>query len=300
MPSSEGYVTTEDGVRLFFQTVGSGAQTVLIPNASFLFTDFQDLGGERTLVFYDMRNRGRSDEVSDGSRLERGIHHDVEDLEAIRRHFGVSEVNVIGHSALGLMAILYAMRYQDHAGRIVQIGSMPPNPRKQYLAHLTNADATLTEVSTKLGQLMKASESEDAQEFGRKWRALMRVLFVANPADAGKVSGWAGDVPKDRIVSGMKHWGENILPSIQSLNLAAEEVAKVRTPVLAIHGRRDRQSPYGGAREWAAMLPDARLVTVDDAAHVPWIEGPEKVFGSIRTFLDGAWPEGAEKVESVA
>ncbi|SPF55156.1 hypothetical protein SBA4_6990001 [Candidatus Sulfopaludibacter sp. SbA4] len=48
------------------------------------------------------------------------------------------------------------------------------------------------------------------------------------------------------------------------------------------------------------MLPDARLVTVDDAAHVPWIEGPEKVFGSIRTFLDGAWPEGAEKVESVA
>ena len=36
-----------------------------------------------------------------------------------------------------------------------------------------------------------------------------------------------------------------------------------------------------------------RLVTVENAAHVPWIEAPEKVFGCIETFLDGMWPEAA-------
>ena len=46
-------------------------------------------------------------------------------------------------------------------------------------------------------------------------------------------------------------------------------------------------------------MPDARLVTVENAAHVPWIEAPEKVFGSIETFLDGAWPEAAQKVASL-
>ena len=73
----------------------------------------------------------------------------------------------------------------------------------------------------------------------------------------------------------------------------------MKAPVLTIHGRRDRQGPYGGGREWAMTLPDARLVTIDIAAHVPWIEARERVFGSIETFLDGAWPEAAEKVKSL-
>ena len=33
-------------------------------------------------------------------------------------------------------------------------------------------------------------------------------------------------------------------------------------------------------------LLDARLVTVDNAAHVPWIEDPQAVLGAIETFLD--------------
>jgi hypothetical protein len=40
-------------------------------------------------------------------------------------------------------------------------------------------------------------------------------------------------------------------------------------------------------------------VTIEDAAHAPWIEAPERVFGAIGTFLDGSWPEGSEKVESL-
>lgn len=73
----------------------------------------------------------------------------------------------------------------------------------------------------------------------------------------------------------------------------------MKAPVLIIHGRRDRQGPYGGVREWSMKLQDARLVTVDNAAHVPWIEAPENVFGAIETFLDGAWPEAAEVVKSL-
>jgi hypothetical protein len=34
-------------------------------------------------------------------------------------------------------------------------------------------------------------------------------------------------------------------------------------------------------------------------AHAPWIEAPEKVLGPIGTFLNGTWPEAAEKVEAL-
>ena len=279
MGPSEGYITTEDGIRLFFQKFGSGQKTVIVPNAirssssgnvsrSYLFNDFKGLADSRTVIFYDLRNCGGSDHVSDSAKLKRGIHHDVDDLEAVRRHFEITQVDVIGHSYLGMMVILYAIKYPAQVNRVVQIGPVQPFFGKQYAAHLTGADATLLEVSTKLAQLQKDSQSVD------------------------KINWSFGENMK-------KHWNENIFPSIQSLNLSAEEVAKVNAPVLTIHGTRDRQAPYGGGREWVLMLPNARIVTIENAAHLPWIEAPEKVFGSIKTFLDGAWPEAAHKVESL-
>ena len=62
--------------------------------------------------------------------------------------------------------------------------------------------------------------------------------------------------------------------------------------MLVIHGRRDRHAPYGGGKDWATLLPNARLITTENAAHLPWIESSEVVFGAIKVFLDGDWPDG--------
>jgi proline iminopeptidase len=297
MEPTEEYVMTEDGVRLFAQKLGNGPQAVLIPNRVYLFDAFKAFAGNRTLIFFDPRNRGRSDPTSDRSRLERGIHHDVADLEAIRRHFGVGRVDLLGHSYAGVTVALYAMKYPDDVGRVVQIGSMAPDYAKQYPAHLTNVDATLGEVLARIGELLKERQNHDPQEFCRKFWSVLRVLYVVDPADADKLRWEPCDLPNE--TSFLTHWNENLLPSIQNLKLTAEEIAMARAPVLVIHGRKDRSSSYGGGRDWALRLPDARLVTVENAAHVPWIEDPDKVFGAVETFLGGAWPETAEKVESL-
>ncbi|HEV3201332.1 MAG TPA: alpha/beta hydrolase [Bryobacteraceae bacterium] len=293
MRLDEGYVITEDGVRLFYQKLGSGPNTVIVPNAVHMFDSFQHLSDHRTVIFFDLRNRGRSDSVGDSAKLIRGIHRDVDDLEAVRRHFGIDKTAAIGHSYVALTVILYALKYPAHVSRLVQIGPPPPNAQTQYPAHLTGADQTLTEFVGKLTKLQKERESETPQEFCRKFWELIRVLYVANPADAPKIRWAPCDYPNEYLHF-MKHWTGNVLPSIQALDLRPEELSKVKAQVLTIHGTRDRQAPYGGGREWASILPDARLVTVEDAAHVPWIEAPEKVFGAIKAFLDGAWPGEAE------
>lgn len=291
----EGFVTAEDGVRLFFRKVGNSPNAVIIPNAVHMFDSFQNLAADRTLIFFDLRNRGGSDSVSDRSKLVRGIHQDTDDLDAVRRHFGIDQTDVVGHSYVGLTVILYALKYPAHVRRVVQIGPVQANARTQYPAHLTCADATLAEFLEQMTKLQKESQLEDPREICKKFWAQARVLCVANRADADKIHWTPCEYPNE--VGFMKHWIENILPSIQGLELTPEEISKVKAPVLTIHGTRDRQSPYGAGREWALVLPDARLVTVENAAHVPWIEAPEKVFGCIRTFLDGSWPEQAEVVE---
>jgi pimeloyl-ACP methyl ester carboxylesterase len=163
--------------------------------------------------------------------------------------------------------------------------------------HLTGADATLAAFIGKLSQMRNEKPPEDPAEASRNFWAMVRVLMVANPADADKIHWTPLNCPNE--VGFMKYWNLNILPSIQSLHLAPADLSKMEAPVLVIHGIRDRQSPYGGGREWAMSLPNARLITVDNAAHVPWIEAPDKVFDSIETFLGGAWPEAAQKVESL-
>jgi proline iminopeptidase len=297
MQSAEGYITTEDGVRLFFKTLGTGPSPVIIPNSAHMFESFKHLADHRTVIFYDMRNRGGSDAVSDASKLAKGIHNDVDDLDAVRRHFGIDKVDVIGHSYLGLVVILYAMKYPAHVNRVVQIGPAQPNASTQYPAHLTGADATLAAFGGKIMQLRSQGPAADPKEAGAKFWGLLRELMVANAEDAGKINWTPFDYPNELLF--MKYWTESMVPSIQALHLGAEEMARVTMPVLTIHGARDRQSPYGAGREWALTLPNARLLTVEDAAHVPWIEAPEKVFGAIVTFLDGVWPQAAEAVTSL-
>ena len=297
MQTSDGYITMQDGARLYFQKVGTGPKPVLIPNGFYFLTDFQHLADGRTLIFYDVRNRGRSDAVSDPGKLARGIQQDVDDLDAVRRHFGIDQVDVIGHSYIGLMVGLYAMRYAAHVGCAVLLGPAQPDAAKQYPAHLTCADAVFTGVMAKIGQMMKEPQSADPVEACKKFWSVLRFIFVANPADAERIDWGRCDLPNERNFR--PYWMGQIWPSIQSLKLAAEDFAKAKSPVLIAHGTKDRSSPYGGGRDWAMQLPNARLVTVDNAAHAPWIEAPELVFGSIRTFLDGAWPEAAEKVTSL-
>jgi pimeloyl-ACP methyl ester carboxylesterase len=297
METSDGFITMEDGVRLYFRKVGSGPKAVIIPNGFHLLDDFRQLGHWRTLIFYDVRNRGRSDTVTDPANLARGIQQDVDDLDAVRRHFEIDQADVIGHSYIGLMVGLYAMKYAALVGRVVQIGPMQPDAAKQYPAPLSYADATFTEVMAEIGQMMKGRPSGDPEEVCKKFWSVLRMIYVVDPKDAERINWGRCDLPNERNF--MQYWTEHILPSIQSLNLTADEMAKAKSPVLIVHGIKDRSAPYGGGKDWAMRLPDARLVTVENAAHVPWIEARELVLGSIQVFFDGGWPEAAEKVKSL-
>jgi proline iminopeptidase len=297
MAPSEGFVTTDDGVRLFFRSRGHGPHAVVIPNGLYLWDDFEPLGKDRLSIFYDLRNRGRSDRVTEGAMRRGGILEDVLDLEAVRRHFGFADISVVGHSYVGLLVILYTMKYPSHVGRAVQVGPIQPFLGTQYPAHLTGADATLQDVFSRLAALQKQRDSFDPEGFCRKFWSVLRLLYVTDPADADRIDWGRCGLANER--NSMRYWTETVFPSIQSLNLSADDLARVETPVLILHGSRDRSAPYGGARDWALRLANARLVTIENAGHAPWIEAPQRAFASIETFLEGRWPEEAEEVESV-
>lgn len=297
MSYQESYVTTEDGVRLYVQRSGDGQPALVVLNGLFLFDHFQQLAGDRTIIFVDPRSGGRSEAVTDVSRLSQGVHHTVDDVEAIRRHFDLGKIAVLGHSYMGFAAVLYALKYPAHASRVVQIGPMEPRPGVSYPSHLTGADDALHEALVQLGDLMARREFLDPRQFCRLFWSIVLPIYVVNPADTVKLKWDRCDLPNQ--LNFMANWMGHLLPSIVRLKLSKDTLAGAALPVLIIHGRTDRSAPYGGAREWALMLPNARLVTVEHAGHAPWIENPQLVFDSVATFLDGVWPEASHSVTAL-
>lgn len=279
----EGFIAVEEGVRLFFCEAGQGSDVVLLPNGVHLLDDFRPFADGRRLVFYDVRHRGRSERVEDESKLARGILNDADDIEAVRRFCGAERIDLIGHSYIGSALVLYAMAHPDRVRRIVLLGPMPPDPATQYPPHLTNHDDVLREALASIAALQKERSSLEPRTLCERFWKIVNAIYVADPADAWKIKWSFCEQPNERNL--MKYWTGQILPSIQKLRFTREQLAAVTAAVLIVHGRLDRSSPYGGGCDWASLLPNARLLTVERAAHVPWIEAPDLVFGSIETFL---------------
>jgi pimeloyl-ACP methyl ester carboxylesterase len=292
----EGYVTAEDGIRLFYRKVGNGPKTIIIPLGFIMYDDFKQMAEGRTLIFYDMRNRGRSDSVSDAEKIT--IHDDVKDLEKIRQHFKVKKFSTIGYSYLGLMVVMYAMDHPENIERIVQIGPVPIKFGTQYPAHLTANDEKPVFDQAEVDKLLKLREEKyhinNPKEYCEKQWLVTRFMFVGNPANVYKLGKGQCDMPNEWPINFERHL-QHHFGSVQKLDIPKEKIAKVSIPVLTIHGTKDRNAPYGAGREWASILPNARLITVKGAAHQAWVDAPDLVFPAIDKFFKGDWPEQAVK-----
>jgi pimeloyl-ACP methyl ester carboxylesterase len=288
---TDGYITTDDGVRLYFECIGAGERLLLIPNGLPSFDQLRPLAASRRVVAFDARNRGRSDRVTDEPRLARALDLEVDDIDAVRRHFDAGEVDLLGHGYVGLVAILYAMRFPARVGRVIQIGPSGPDGGATYPLERSDDIAVRQAVLERLAGFAAQAPSDAVERCRRRWDVL-RPLYVVDPADVSKLDGF-----ERCTLEPERHAFEfvmtRLVPALQSLTLRATDLAAVRGPVLTIHGRRDRSAPYAGGREWARLLPNARLVTVENAGHMPWIESPAEVLGAIETFLAGQEPARA-------
>jgi pimeloyl-ACP methyl ester carboxylesterase len=263
--TQEGFVTADDGIRLYYSVEGVGAQTVVVPAALYLQRDLRDLAKGRRSVF----------------------------------SVNAQRIVPVGFSYLGLMVMLYAAEHPDRVERIVQIGSVPRRWDTRYPPELTANDPAPVPDSAARAELSALRRSElaarDPQAHCERERELTRVGLVGNANLAERVPNVC-EFPNEWPTAFRRHLGYHFVGSVQRLDVPWETFQHVTVPVLTVHGTKDRNAPYGGGREWATRLPNARLLTVPGAAHMPWIDQPALVLGAIETFLNGAWPMSAERV----
>ena len=85
--------------------------------------------------------------------------------------------------------------------------------------------------------------------------------------------------------------GAEILPNLESLGLTGELLGSVTTPTLFVWGADDGFGGEENARLVTGLLPDAELVMVPDAGHLPWLDDPAFVASTTAAFLSATAEE---------
>ena len=290
-PPSErtgGFVTVGDGVRIYYVENGSGTEVLVAPAALYLEPLLlDDLSVDRRVIFYDPRNRGRSDSADLSSV---SLDRQIKDLEELRIQFGLERMTLLGWSAYGLEMAVYAIRYPEHVNRLIQISPMAPaaslleqfaDTRGQQIDH-----AAVEE----LDHRADSGEFDDTPEEYCRLRAAL-----TTPANFVNAS-LANQVPDECMHS--NEWPKNRAKYFRAYFATygdfdwRQDLKNLNVPRLIIHGREDG-IPLEGARAWVEGYSDARLIVVSPSGHLPFIEQKGAVLAAIETFLNGEWPQDA-------
>ena len=290
MPSSSsGTIPTADGLELHYERRGEGGEPLVVPSASWLARDMEELAPERTVVFYDIRGRGRSSVIHDDELL--GLEHDVEDLETLRTHLGFERMALLGWSYHGALAARYALSRPECVERMVLVGPTAPVESPFWFDFLENFGRRCrTEWLRELEEHRRDGLKEsDPLRWSRAVHRVFFLTYVADPSSLERMRSCPSVEPNldaDRV----NDQGRRLLEKLGDYDWRGE-FGDLAVPTLLIHGTADPVA-LDGTREWERILPDARLLVWEEVGHMPWIEAPERFFRAANVFLGGEWPAG--------
>jgi pimeloyl-ACP methyl ester carboxylesterase len=290
VPSEEGTVTTPDGEKLFYRKIGASPIVMIVPLDFALHDAFRQFADIATVITYDPRNRAKSSRMQDVAKAT--IDDDVRDMEAVRAQLKVEKIIPVGISYLGKVVAMYAAAHPEHVSRVIQIGpaanhldQMPPIREEDWGTPKADLDAL---------QKLRA-ETQDPHKLCTAFWKVMSYRMVGDPKHASRFDLVGPCATENEVL--FAETFRTMWPTIEKSSLSDEELKKITMPVLTIHGTKDRNAQYEGGMKWVASLPDARLITVNGAAHASWLDDPVTVFGSIRHFIRGEWPLISEQVK---
>jgi proline iminopeptidase len=306
--AQEGFITTPDNVRIFYRIEGSGSETLVAvhggPGNSLesIRADLEPLARGRRVIYYDQRGNGRSQLITDDKKV--GYKHHVADLDALRKHFGLEKMSLLGNSWGGLLVSLYAIEHPDRVERMVLHNPAPP--MRGFLIDMTD------EISSRMNSIYKP-EQRKRYEFvqdSRNWlkakdpvamcREFMTlVLTTYTYARTLDSLGLKGDVCSGppEAVKYQQTVNRQVWESLGEFNIVSK-LGAVKAPVLVVHGAAD-VIPLRGSEIWANGYPNARLLLIERSGHLSHVETPDIFFPAVETFLKGSFPAAAVKVEKI-
>lgn len=277
-----------NGTRIWYRVAGrpSGTPVVYLHGGpgqgsqSFAHFAGPHLEPHHRMVYLDQRGAGRSERPWNDTY---SIDLIVDDLESLRRAWGVQRLDLIGHSIGAVFAMEYGARYPEHVSHIVLAGGVNDVQRAFDIqcARLEREDPAAYQraVAAKPAEWTARCNMMRAYSGAESERVLTSYMFP-NPATA--------DILKEADeANGLRNSGVVGAALFRQgfLTYQFRRAAELRAPVLIIGGTRDRQSVIDMQREFVRTLPNGRLLEYQGNGHFMWVEDPARFARDVTAFL---------------
>ena len=274
-----------DGTRLAYTELGQGPPLLCLPGgpgrASAYLEELGGLSAEATLVRLDTRATGHSEVPADPSSLR--FDRLAADVEALREHLSLEQVDVLGHSAGCLVAQAWAAAHPERVHSLVLV---TPTDRLQ---GGQRADVAAIRQGRR-GEDWYAGAAEAQAALADAPPAQQQALVRATrPFFYGR---WdertqAHAATADRQSSKRAELGFGA--GIEDVDVAGmlAVLADLDVPVLVLGGERDALTGVASVALVAGSFPRAQTVVLPGAGHFPWVDEPEAFRAVVSGFLAG-------------
>jgi proline iminopeptidase len=262
---------------LFVDTIGHGGLLITVHGGPGLdhsaFRPVLDpLSKRAKVVFYDQLGSGRSERVA----TLNGLGDWVDEIDAIRAHFGAKRCVVLGHSFGSFVALLHALKYPDTVAGLVLVGSAP---RMDFTAQsIALANQWYPPAMVQAWIAAVSAPTVDDAAFAKTWREILP-MYV-HRADAAALDAMASRT----VYSAMAlNYGFAQLPTYD----VTPRLGDVRAKTLVVTGKYDWVTPIEyGAKRLMAGLKSADFVQFDESGHYPFVEESAKFVDVVGKWLD--------------
>jgi len=260
------------GLRVRYVRRGRGPVLILLHGLASSIYTWADvipaLARDHDVVAVDLPGFGGSDIPAD---LSSSVYPGT--VVGLMDRLGISRATLVGNSLGGAVAIVLAARHPERVRRLILIDSagynLDPSRRPMLLRFVGSAP-----VAAALDALPV-----------RRWlvrTALRQVFHDAARVTPERVEEYLAPLARPGTTEALR----SLLAPQSGFGLPGLE-REVRVPTLIIWGRNDRWIPVADADRFAAAIPGARKVVLEECGHVAQEERPAEVVHLLEEFDPG-------------
>lgn len=252
--------TTNDGVRIHWDSKGSGSAVLLVMGATYSsamwYPVIDALATEHRVIWFDNRGIGESQTVRHGS-----IQDMAADGVAVLDAAGVDRAAVYGVSLGGVVTLQLALQSPDRVTALVLGCTGILDDAKPRAPKSVNAMAYLPRP------------------------LLRRLMGTSGYGPAAKPEAVARDLEVLRTMKSSRAGVVQQQDALRAYSVKKSDVAALDVPALVLHGTADSTvKPEWGA-ELADTLPHAKLVTYEGAGHNYFVSYQDQANADVLAFL---------------
>lgn len=279
--------STRDGRTLTYRLEGSGPLLVCHPGGpgfdSGYLRELAGLGATRTLLLLNPRGTNASDPPEDSKAYR--IEDYVADVEELRDHLGREQLDLLGHSHGGVVAMAWAAAHPSQVRVLVLVSTLARFRDKQVAAMeagmLRRKDEPWYPDARAASDLEQTGDFDEAQLPGLMQR--MMPFYVAQLGETEReYLGFVESLPINH--DALKLWDSEIQTSFDLI----PALVQIGAPTLVISSDLDFITGPVCASEIADAIPGSELVILEGCGHFLIVEAADRFRDVVEAFLTRA------------